>query len=51
MTHGLSFIMYGLNINNEVFGFYNGRPQSMTQREYYWPTIAVGLRWSPTHER
>jgi TonB-dependent receptor len=51
MTHGLSFVMYGLNINNEVFGFYNGSPQYMLQREFYWPTIAAGFRWSPTHER
>ena len=51
MTHGLSFVMYGLNINNEVFGFYNGSPQYMLQREYYWPTIAAGFRWSPTHEK
>jgi len=51
MTHGLSFVMYGLNINNEVFGFYNGSQQYMLQREYYWPTIAAGFRWSPTHEK
>ncbi|HEV2198146.1 MAG TPA: TonB-dependent receptor [Candidatus Acidoferrum sp.] len=51
VTHGLSFVMYGLNINNEVFGFYNGSPQYMVQREYYWPTIAAGFRWSPTHEK
>ena len=51
MTHGLSFVMYGLNINNEVFGFYNGSPQYMVQREYYRPTIAAGMRWSPTHEK
>ena len=51
MTHGLSFVMYGLNINNEVFGFYNGSPQYMVQREYYEPTIAAGVRWSPTHEK
>jgi TonB-dependent receptor len=51
MTHGLSFVMYGLNINNEVFGFYNGSPLYMVQREYYWPTIAAGFRWSPTHEK
>jgi TonB-dependent receptor len=51
MTHGLSFVMYGLNINNEVFGFYNGGRQYMLQREYYWPTIAAGFRWTPTHER
>ena len=51
MTHGLSFVMYGLDINNEVFGFYNGSPQYMVQREYYWPTIAAGFRWSPIHEK
>ena len=51
MTHGIQFVMYGLNINNEVFGFYNGSPQYMLQREYYRPTIAAGMRWSPTHER
>ncbi|HUC53209.1 MAG TPA: TonB-dependent receptor [Candidatus Cybelea sp.] len=51
MARGLSFVMYGLNINNEVFGFYNGSPQYMVQREYYRPTIAAGLRWSPLHEK
>ena len=51
MAHGLSFVMYGLNINNEVFGFYNGSPQYMVQREFYKPTIAAGLRWSPLHEK
>ena len=51
MTRGLQFVMYGLNINNEVFGFYNGSPQDMLQREYYRPTIAAGVRWSPTHEK
>jgi TonB-dependent receptor len=51
LTRGLEFVMYGLNINNEVFGFYNGSPQYMVQREYYRPTIAAGMRWSPTHEK
>ena len=48
---GLSFVMYGLNLNNEVFGFYQGSPQFMIQREYYRPAVAAGFRWSPTHER
>lgn len=48
---GLSFIMYGLNVNNEVFGFYQGSPQYMIQREYYQPTIAAGFRWSPLREK
>jgi TonB-dependent receptor len=51
LTHGLTFVMYGLNINNEVFGFYNGSPQFMLQREFYKPTIAAGFRWSPLHEK
>ncbi len=51
LAHGLTFIMYGLNINNEVFGFYFGSPQFMVQREYYKPTIAAGFRWTPLHEK
>ena len=50
LTHGLSFIAYGLNLNNEVFGFYQGSPQYMIQREYYQPTYAVGFRWNPGFE-
>ncbi|MBV8902721.1 MAG: TonB-dependent receptor, partial [Acidobacteriia bacterium] len=51
MAHGLSFVMYGLNLNNEVFGFYQGSPLYMIQREYYQPTVAAGVRWSPVHEK
>ncbi|HLK05187.1 MAG TPA: TonB-dependent receptor [Candidatus Acidoferrum sp.] len=51
LTHGLSFVMYGLNLTNEVFGFYQGSPQYMIQREYYTPTIAAGFRWNPTFEK
>jgi hypothetical protein len=51
LAHGLSFIMYGLNLTNEVFGFYQGSPQFMIQREYYTPTIAAGFRWSPVREK
>jgi TonB-dependent receptor len=51
LAHGLNFIAYGLNLTNEVFGFYQGSPQFMIQREYYTPTIAVGFRWSPLHEK
>jgi TonB-dependent receptor len=51
LNHGLTFVMYGLNLNNEVFGFYQGAPQFMIQREYYQPTIAAGFRWSPLHEK
>jgi hypothetical protein len=51
LAHGLNFIMYGLNLTNEVFGFYQGSPQFMIQREYYTPTIAAGFRWSPLREK
>jgi TonB-dependent receptor len=51
LGHGLNFVMYGLNLTNEVFGFYQGSPQYMIQREYYTPTIAAGFRWSPAHEK
>ena len=50
LSHGLSFVMYGLNLNNEVFGFYQGSPQYMIQREYYQPTVGVGFRWNPSLE-
>jgi TonB-dependent receptor len=46
---GLSLIVYGLNLNNEVFGFYNGSPQYVLQREFYKPTFAVGARWNSAH--
>jgi TonB-dependent receptor len=51
LGRGLSFVMYGLNLNNEVFGFYQGSPQYMIQREYYQPTISAGFRWVPVLER
>jgi hypothetical protein len=46
LWRGLSAIAYGLNMNNEVFGFYKGSPQYAVQREYYKPTYAVGFRYS-----
>lgn len=48
--HKLSVVASGLNLNNEVFGFYQGSPQYMIQREYYQPTFSAGLRWTPHHE-
>ena len=47
---GFQVYAYGLNLNNEVFGFYNGSPQYVVQREYYHPTYAGGLRWTSHHE-
>lgn len=49
--HGLNFLVYGLNLNNEVFGFYNGNQRYFNQREFYRPTVAAGFRWSPTREK
>jgi TonB-dependent receptor len=51
ITRNLQFYAYGLNLNNEVFGFYNGSPQYVVQREYYHPTYAGGLRWTLGGER
>lgn len=48
MRHNLSLVVSGLNLNNEVFGFYQGSSQYMIQREYYQPTFSAGLRWTPT---
>jgi TonB-dependent receptor len=50
-SHGIEFIAYGLDLNNEVFGFYQGGPQFMIQREFYQPTVAAGIRWSPLREK
>src|SRR4029077_20432762 len=46
LARGVSVIVYGLNLNNEVFGFYNGDPQYVVQREFYKPTFAMGVRWN-----
>jgi len=47
---GFTALASGQNMNNEVFGFYNGSPQYMTQREYYKPTYSGGVRWTLHHE-
>jgi TonB-dependent receptor len=47
---GFTAMASGQNMNNEVFGFYNGSPQYMTQREYYKPTYSGGVRWTLHHE-
>ncbi|GAC1436476.1 MAG: TonB-dependent receptor [Terriglobales bacterium] len=47
---GLTAVVSGLNLNNEVFGFYNGSPQFVVQREYYKPTYTFGFRWDLHHE-
>jgi TonB-dependent receptor len=47
---GLSFFAYGLNLSNEVFGFYQGSKIYPNQREFYHPTAAFGMRWSSSVE-
>jgi TonB-dependent receptor len=42
---GLSLMFAILNMSDEVFGFYNGSKQYMTQREFYHPTYEIGFRW------
>lgn len=43
----LTVLWQGLNLTDQVFGFYNGSPWYVTQREYYRPTYSFGLRWEP----
>jgi TonB-dependent receptor len=48
---GFQVYAYGLNLNNEVFGFFNGSEKYVVQREYYHPTYAGGIRWNLTREK
>ena len=47
---GFTVLASGENMSNAVFGFYNGSPQYMVQREYYKPTYSGGIRWTRHHE-
>jgi hypothetical protein len=40
----LQLVLALLNLNNEVFGFYQGSPQYPIQREFYNRTVSVGIR-------
>ena len=51
LPKGFTAVAYGLNLNNEVFGFYNGGGNYPVQREFYRQTFGGGLRWSPRHEQ
>ena len=51
LGRGFTAVAYGLNLNNEVFGFYNGSTSNPIQREFYKSTFGGGLRWSSGHER
>jgi TonB-dependent receptor len=43
---GVQIVVSGLNLTNEVFGFYNGSVIYPVQREFYKPTTSFGVRWS-----
>jgi TonB-dependent receptor len=51
LPKGFEVYAQGLNLTNEVFGFYFGSPQYVVQREYYHPTYGGGLRWTSHHEK
>lgn len=50
LGRGFSFQASGLNLSNEVFGFYQGSGIYPIQREFYKPTVSFGMRWSSTAE-
>jgi len=50
LQKGFTVLWQGLNLTDQVFGFYNGSPWYVTQREYYRPTYSFGLRWEPRRE-
>ena len=50
LGQGLTAIVSGLNLNNEVFGFYQGSSRFPIQREYCKPTYTFGLRWELRRE-
>ncbi|HEY4378702.1 MAG TPA: TonB-dependent receptor [Acidobacteriaceae bacterium] len=49
--NGFSAVVSGLNLNNEVFGYYQGSTQFVNQREYYKPTYTGGLRYNFSRNR
>jgi outer membrane receptor protein involved in Fe transport len=51
LGHGLSAVVYGLNMTNEVFGFYQGSPIFVNQREWYKATYAGGFRYNLNREK
>ena len=50
MYKGLQLVVSGLNLSNEVFGFYQGSPIYPIQREFYHPSVMIGMRWSSSGE-
>jgi TonB-dependent receptor len=51
LGHGLSAVIYGLNLTNEVFGYYQGSPIFVNQREFYKSDYAAGFRYSFNREK
>ena len=51
LGHGLTATAYGLNLKDEVFGYYTGSPVFVNQREWYKPTYAGGLRYTFNREK
>ncbi|MEO8737691.1 MAG: TonB-dependent receptor [Edaphobacter sp.] len=45
LVNHLRLVVSGLNLSNEVFGFYVGSPVYPFQREYYKPSVLFGFRW------
>jgi hypothetical protein len=43
-------VVSGLNLSNEVFGFYTGSKIYPNQREYYKPSVIIGMRWTSSAE-
>jgi TonB-dependent receptor len=43
-SSGIQIVVSALNLNDQVFGFYNGRPQLNIQREFYGRTVFLGFR-------
>jgi TonB-dependent receptor len=50
MYKGLQLVVSGLNLSNEVFGFYQGSTIYPVQREFYKPSVLFGMRWSSTEQ-
>jgi TonB-dependent receptor len=44
VSRRMQFVVALLNLNNEVFGFYQGSPQYPIQREFYNRTVSFGVR-------
>jgi TonB-dependent receptor len=50
VAKGFRFEVSGLNLSNEVFGFYQGSSRYTVQREFYKPTVSFGIRWTSLAE-